>query len=203
MTRECSIVLVAAVLGLVGACNRADLLNEPGDPCRSLRTPCLDDSRSLRCIDEAWAEVDCAEVCGDLAPGVVSEGCEEDACVCSPPEGGCTPGAAVCEDAETLRWCTNSWAWSTDPCAGLCAEIPPQSESHGCFPATEEFDLDHCFCTIEGTECNDEDVSFCVEQAAISECADGFWRTIDCVEACGQEEAICRPGEADGAGCDC
>ena len=202
------LIILFALTSALGGCREpVEGLLDPGDPCRSLKTPCLDEERSLQCIEEIWVEVSCSEYCGGLAPGVISEGCHEDACECVPPEGGCTREESYCEDSENLVWCTDSWTWSTYACEDLCADLSPQSNSKGCVPAMNETvfdtDTDHCLCTIEGTECTEGAPSFCTDGAALVECKDGLWVYASCIEICGAETAECQPDVPSGGHCEC
>ena len=205
-----TVVFLFVLAGALGGCQEpVEGLFDPGDPCRSLRTPCLDEERSLQCVEERWEEVSCAEYCAALAPGVVSEGCHENACECVPPEGGCTPQESYCEDSESLVWCTESWTWSTYTCEGVCADLSPQSNSEGCVPANDDTDdetdtgTDHCLCTIEGVECTEGSLGFCTDGTALVECTDGIWAYTECVDICGVETAECQPDAPSGARCEC
>jgi len=199
-----TVVFLSVLVGALGGCQEpVEGLLDPGDPCRSLKTPCIDEEHSLQCVEEIWVEVSCSEFCGSLAPGVVSEGCHENACECAPPEGGCIPQESYCEDSESLVGCTKSWTWSTYACEEVCAELSPQSNSEGCAPANDEIDTDHCLCTIEGTECTEGAPSFCTDGIALVECTDGIWAYTDCVDKCGIDTAECQPNAPSGARCEC
>jgi len=188
---------------VVASCSVEDRpLYDAGDPCRTLEMYCRDELAAMQCLDEKWAEVECTDYCMGLASGVSSDGCRENACVCVPPPGGCTPGDAACENTSTLRWCAEDWAWASVDCGVVCSGLVPQSESLGCMPLVEPASKDACFCTSEGTSCAEDSVPFCALEGTLAECIDGTWVYIDCDTGC-TGEPRCNPGLAPEAGCEC
>ena len=45
-------VVVACIC--INACVENALLDAPGDPCRSLKTSCVDEETVFECLDEVW-----------------------------------------------------------------------------------------------------------------------------------------------------
>lgn len=198
---ELASVIVACIC--VSACAENALLYAPGDPCRSLRTSCVDEETVFECVDETWVETACADYCEGLAPGVSAAGCSEEACVCVPPEGGCTPGESLCADNGDLEWCGDSWEWTVSPCDEVCAMLDPQKKTLGCFPSDEESDTAHCLCTSAGVECSAESPAFCVDESERAECIDGVWVYQACAEECSEGVSQCSPEPVSGAQCVC
>jgi len=186
------------VLAALLACVEAPaVLDNEGDPCRTLERNCVGDHTLLRCEAEQWTSTSCDEICAATGPGLTSLGCEpkginEDDCACAPPPGGCEPGAASCASEDQLDLCTLDWEWTTLECdEGLI--------SLGCVEGSEGA---ACSCSAEGSSCTDE-LPRCVDEETLAHCEAGTWTYRDCSEECGGSEAKCDPSGSDGPSCEC
>lgn len=102
---------IPALACALAACRSPEFppyLDQEGDPCRSSQKFCADDETARVCVDGAWAIRSCDELCADVGPKMLSEGCVttpiED-CVCTPEPGACVPGSTLCESDTQLSYC--------------------------------------------------------------------------------------------------
>ncbi len=182
----------------VSCSEETEWLGDPGDPCRSLSTSCVGSESVLRCTNEIWVEIGCAEFCSEQSVGLDSQGCVIDDCECTPPVDGCTPGEYSCEDPGALRICLEDWTWELRECESICGDFVPQSLSLGC--RTDDDGAGFCLCTSEGAECTEEQVSFCAGHTTLAECVDAVWLYTECMTASGTP-TICDPGALPYAAC--
>jgi hypothetical protein len=181
------------LLGLVLGCTAADgadekplpLLYDVGDPCRTADRHCTDDATVvLRCVDDEWTLVSCEEVCGEQGPAYRADGCTNDCvCVLVDPDG-CTPQESECVADDAVAVCSDAQAWASFECVEVCAEVG--LESLGCLV---DEDLESCWCTAEGTPCEDGAVPVCVDTVNLARCEAGVWVFEDCSESCAGEAA--------------
>lgn len=156
-------------------------LNDIGDPCRSDYSFCVDPSSVQRCEDGIWAVASCEAVCGELGMAYVSAGCDETCdCVLADPEG-CAPGDTVCASATEVSVCDDAQLWSNFDCGSVCAGSG--FASLGCVAEAEDAAAS-CWCTSEGTACDTEDATICVDEAALAVCVDGIWMFQSCADIC-------------------
>lgn len=175
-------------------------LYDLGDPCRSATPFCFDVDTVRVCEDNVWALSTCEDVCTELGPAWVADGCENQ-CVCVPADpNGCTPGEALCADESTLRTCSETQEWEDAACQDLCAA--EALNSAGCRMGDEPWmKPDACWCTSEGTPCTDEEPS-CVDAQTLARCEAGVWVFEDCAASCGGA-GVCDPfAELDACACE-
>lgn len=165
------------------------LLLDVGDPCRAPQHFCADEVSLQRCVDDAWAIVDCEVVCSERGPAWVADGCDDDCvCVLADPSG-CTPDETTCADDDTVSQCSEAQTWESFDCATLCMQV--QLESLGCLPADAEQPAS-CWCTTEGTPCAAQSQPTCVDGETLGSCNGGVWVYEDCGQVCGGP-ATCVP----------
>jgi hypothetical protein len=194
-------LVVVLVLASAPGCEdpRPPVLDQIGDPCRAAYRVCLDDDSVRRCEDGMWAVADCEQVCAELGPAYLADGCDGD-CVCVLADAdGCTPGETACLDDDTLGICSPSQGWEPSLCEQRCAAS--QLESLGCLdPTVASTDPAACWCTAEGTACAATAPS-CVDDSTLARCVDGVWVFEDCTLDCGGP-APCDPWRSPAA-CAC
>ncbi len=131
----------------------APLLEQPGDPCRTSASWCVDEERALECIEGVWTERSCEQSCSERGPKLQAEGCAPDpdtlldGCVCVPEPGACAPGATQCESDTQLRYCDAEQVWIVYECSELCAASLATPISLGC--DVDEQGLAACWCEAE------------------------------------------------------
>ncbi len=157
-------------------------LLEAGDPCRNdLYNECADDQRLQRCVDQVWTIDHCDDVCGELGPAYLGDGCADYECECvlADPEG-CVPGTTACVDEASLDTCSDSQEWQTASCADVCgaqALLPV-----GCMVG--EDGLASCWCSSEGTPCEAGTPASCADEDNLARCEDGIWVFEPCSSGC-------------------
>jgi hypothetical protein len=187
-------LIVALLVAAVSACEDEAVhpprLDQIGDPCRTASRTCVDDDSVRRCEDGIWAVATCAQVCAELGPAYLADGCEQD-CVCILAEpDGCIPNETTCMDDDTLGTCSPTQAWEPSSCADRCAAS--QLASLGCFDSgVESDDPAGCWCTALGTPCGAAPAS-CVDDSTLAMCIDGNWVFEDCALLC-DGPAECDP----------
>lgn len=179
------------IIWLMLACSCADgddarpLLFDVGDPCRSAIQYCVDDTTVQRCVDDVWTLTACDDVCGELGPAYVSDGCENEcSCVLADPLG-CVPDDTACTGNDSVNICTETQEWQSLVCTEVCADIG--LKSLGCIADDDEED---CWCTVEGTPCESSASPACVDAMTLAQCIAGTWVFEDCTQQC-QESAQC------------
>jgi hypothetical protein len=194
--------LVAALV--VGACEGtpAPRLDQPGDPCRGDTQRCLDEGTVLRCAGLTRVELTCDEVCGELGPAWVADGCARE-CLCVPADpSSCWPGETSCVNAQTLEQCDDAQSLEPIDCMQLCADAGLSSV--GCIDDTDAFTgapFADCFCSAEGTPCSPSAAPICVDAATLAQCEDGTWSFQACADLCGAPSQ-CVPWQTPAA-CEC
>jgi hypothetical protein len=191
---------------LCSACTSSEprRLDAEGDPCNSPYTACVDDESALSCEDRIWTVRSCDELCSRLGPSYVADGCDGD-CVCVPADPtACTPGQTSCIDDATLATCDEDQQTEALTCETVCAT--QGLASSGCLPAVELspgiIDPATCWCTHEGTPCDDAALPSCVDASTLARCSDGAWLFEPCASLCGRADAACDPW-AQPAACAC
>jgi hypothetical protein len=178
-------LVFALVFASLSACedSRPSVLDQVGDPCRATHQTCFDDDSIQRCEDGVWAVADCQQVCAEVGPAYVADGCGDDCvCVLADPNG-CTPGETACMGADTLGTCSPMQGWESSSCEQRCAAS--QLGSIGCLdPTVDSTDSAACWCTAEGTACSAAEPT-CVDDSTLGRCIDGVWVFQDCSVECG------------------
>jgi hypothetical protein len=191
-----------AVLGTIAATlvactsERPPPLLDIGDPCRGPDAFCIDDLSQQTCIDDEWVALDCDDVCAATGP-YVATGCTSE-CVCELADpAGCSPGATECLDDGTIGVCTQMQKVAIVDCAQLCAGMG--AFSLGCVSA--EGAISSCWCTTEGTACDNDGETACVDATTLARCEMGTWQYADCEQSCASG-GTCDPWTVP-AGCQC
>jgi len=201
-TYAAALLLGAAALGCDG--ERPPNLFAVGDPCRTYSHSCLADNEALRCEDQAWALTSCDVICAENGPAYVADGCDfRCVCVLADPES-CEPGASVCDDDQSVSYCTQTQTWEQRLCEQECATL--QLESRGCIEHEPEYPgappRSACSCTAEGTFCDSAAaLPSCVDESTVGLCIDNTWVFEDCSLAC-EGAGVCDPWLSP-AGCVC
>lgn len=187
------------------SCSEADpapRLDQPGDPCRGREHRCVDEHEVTRCESDILVETDCNEVCAELGPAWISDGCDGK-CVCVPADpAGCWPGEANCVNEQTLQRCRDSQTWEAIDCEERCAAMGVSSV--GCIEQADELTGDStadCWCSGEGKPCDPTTPALCVDDTSLAVCEDGSWVFQECAEICGTTSQ-CVPWQTP-AFCEC
>jgi hypothetical protein len=178
-------LLIAVVARGCSEDDPAPRLDQLGDPCRGGTHVCVNEHRVTRCVDQIIVETDCDDVCAELGPAWIADGCDGE-CVCVPADpSGCWPGQTNCVNEQILEVCGDSQTWEGIDCEELCAAV--SLSSVGCAVQADELSgglTAACSCSGEGTPCDPTAPRVCVDATSLASCEDGSWVFRDCAEIC-------------------
>ena len=160
-----------------------------GGVCSSQSQPrCASPETILECVSRSWVELDCADVCADYGPSLLSQGCEaggyRDWCACEPIDDSCGETSPTCESDTSITACTDGQLITTN-CVDVCAGLDPPRVSDGC---KEETWFAECSCTLAGTPCDSGSAPRCDALGAMAVCVDGVWVIDECRDGCSEDE---------------
>ncbi len=190
------------VLFMTACSGMPELLTEEGQACRSLATPCLEESEALVCDEGVWTSRTCSEIC--FGEELMPVSCNDGRCDCPEDASGCTPGASTCVQEDEIRWCGADEVWSQSSCSDICGTLPEQPISLGCVEGSADGSGPQgavCHCSGEGLPCEEES-PYCTSATELGRCVQGVWVEESCIEMCSTPTGVCDPG-AGAASCAC